>query len=80
MADVVRERLQVNRKAGVSGVVINTCGWVRGEGYKQLMHIAQAFEVTSSTQYLICERFCTVKRIHSKMQVTIFIKHCCQVL
>lgn len=45
LADVVRERLAVNRKAEVSGVVINTCGWIRGEGYNQIKHIAQAFEV-----------------------------------
>ncbi len=25
--------------------MINTCGWVRGEGYNQIKHIAQAFEV-----------------------------------
>eukprot|EP00092_Neocalanus_flemingeri_P007445 GFUD01008041.1.p1 GENE.GFUD01008041.1~~GFUD01008041.1.p1 ORF type:complete len:444 (+),score=129.18 GFUD01008041.1:63-1334(+) len=45
LADVVRERLVKNRKAEVSGVVINTCGWIRGEGYNQIKHIAQAFEV-----------------------------------
>ena len=45
MADVVRERIQTNRKVETSGIVINTCGWVRGEGYNQLKHIAQAFEV-----------------------------------
>lgn len=45
MADVVRERLDANKKAGASGVVINTCGWIRGEGYNQAKHIAQAFEV-----------------------------------
>ena len=45
MADVVRERLAANRKAEISGVIINTCGWVRGEGYNQTKHIAQAFEV-----------------------------------
>lgn len=28
-----------------SGVVINTCGWVKDEGYKSLTHVAQAFEV-----------------------------------
>jgi polyribonucleotide 5'-hydroxyl-kinase len=44
MADVVRDRLQANRKVQVSGVVINTCGWVRGEGYNQIKHVAQAFE------------------------------------
>lgn len=45
MADVLRERLSSHRKMEASGVVINTCGWVRGEGYNQIKHIAQAFEV-----------------------------------
>lgn len=29
----------------VSGCIINTCGWVKGQGYKILTHAAQAFEV-----------------------------------
>lgn len=45
LADVVRERLTSNRKAEASGVVINTCGWIRGDGYTQIKHVAQAFEV-----------------------------------
>ena len=45
MADVVRERMETKRKVGNSGVIINTSGWVRGEGYNQIRHIAQAFEV-----------------------------------
>ncbi len=45
MADVVRERMSSNRKVEASGVVINTCGWVRGEGYRQITVIAKAFEV-----------------------------------
>ena len=45
LADVVRERMGKNRKAAVSGVVINTCGWIRGAGYDQIKHIAMAFEV-----------------------------------
>lgn len=31
--------------ANASGVIINTCGWVRGSGYKQILHVAQSFEV-----------------------------------
>ncbi|XP_043471503.1 protein CLP1 homolog [Leptopilina heterotoma] len=45
LAKVCRDRLQANKKARASGVVINTCGWVRGDGYKLLTHAAQAFEV-----------------------------------
>ena len=41
LADVIRERTSTSRKAEVGGVVINTCGWVRGEGYNQIRHIAQ---------------------------------------
>ncbi|EEC10333.1 cleavage/polyadenylation factor Ia subunit Clp1p, putative, partial [Ixodes scapularis] len=29
----------------VSGIIINTCGWVKGAGYKALTHAALAFEV-----------------------------------
>jgi polynucleotide 5'-kinase involved in rRNA processing len=29
----------------VSGVIINTCGWVKGQGYQMLIHAAKAFEV-----------------------------------
>lgn len=28
-------------------MIINTCGWVKGNGYKHLLHAAQAFEVGS---------------------------------
>jgi polynucleotide 5'-kinase involved in rRNA processing len=28
-----------------SGLIINTCGWVKGKGYQHLTHIALAFEV-----------------------------------
>lgn len=45
LAEVISERMQANRKANASGVIINTCGWIKGDGYKQLTHIAQAFEV-----------------------------------
>lgn len=28
-----------------SGMIINTCGWVKSDGYQHLLHAAQAFEV-----------------------------------
>jgi len=34
-----------NRKAESSGVIINTCGWIKGLGYDVIKHAAQAFEV-----------------------------------
>uniref|UniRef100_A0A1B6BXL4 Protein CLP1 homolog n=2 Tax=Clastoptera arizonana TaxID=38151 RepID=A0A1B6BXL4_9HEMI len=45
MAEVVQDRMAANKKANCSGIVINTCGWVKNEGYKHLVHAAQAFEV-----------------------------------
>lgn len=29
----------------MSGVIINTCGWIKAEGYKHILHAATAFEV-----------------------------------
>ncbi|KAL7631662.1 UNVERIFIED_CONTAM: hypothetical protein RMT77_018031 [Armadillidium vulgare] len=45
MAVIVHEKMACIRKVAASGVVINTCGWVKDEGYKSLTHVAQAFEV-----------------------------------
>ncbi|RZF43747.1 hypothetical protein LSTR_LSTR009170 [Laodelphax striatellus] len=45
LAEVVQERLQSNKKANASGIIVNTAGWIKGDGYKLLTHAAQAFEV-----------------------------------
>jgi len=45
LAVTVKERLEVNKKTRHSGVIINTCGWIKGEGYKQLLNSGKAFEV-----------------------------------
>ncbi|XP_076041049.1 protein CLP1 homolog [Oratosquilla oratoria] len=45
MAATVHNKMGVNRKVAASGVIINTCGWVKGDGYKSLTHVAQSFEV-----------------------------------
>ncbi|XP_028139931.1 protein CLP1 homolog isoform X1 [Diabrotica virgifera virgifera] len=45
LAAMVKERLEVNKKTRASGVIINTCGWTKGDGYKQLLSTAKAFEV-----------------------------------
>merc|ERR1711928_84953 len=37
--------MEANRINAVSGVVINTCGWVKAQGYQMLVHAAKAFEV-----------------------------------
>ena len=47
MAEAIRQQFKINRKAEISGIIINTCGWVKGDGYDHLRHIAQAFEVDS---------------------------------
>jgi len=44
LAENVHERMESNRKAKSSGVIINTCGWIKGDGYRSLTHIAQAIE------------------------------------
>ncbi|CAG9813536.1 unnamed protein product [Phaedon cochleariae] len=45
LATTVKERLEVNKRTRASGVIINTCGWTKAEGYKQLLGSAKAFEV-----------------------------------
>ncbi|XP_039275624.1 protein CLP1 homolog [Nilaparvata lugens] len=45
LAEVVQERLQSNKKASTSGIIVNTAGWIKGDGYRHLCHAAQAFEV-----------------------------------
>ncbi|CAG0890727.1 unnamed protein product [Cyprideis torosa] len=45
LGQAVRERLRLNKKANHSGVIINTCGWVKAAGYRSITHVAMAFEV-----------------------------------
>ncbi|XP_071803579.1 polyribonucleotide 5'-hydroxyl-kinase Clp1-like [Asterias amurensis] len=45
MAGVFNRRCMNNQKAGVSGCIINTCGWIKGDGYKCITHAVKAFEV-----------------------------------
>ncbi|KAL1513262.1 hypothetical protein ABEB36_002691 [Hypothenemus hampei] len=45
LALTVKERLEVNKKTRHSGVIINTCGWIKGDGYRQLLHAGHTFEV-----------------------------------
>ncbi|XP_057655334.1 protein CLP1 homolog [Diorhabda carinulata] len=45
LASVVKERLEVNKRTRASGVIINTCGWIKSAGYKQLLNSAKTFEV-----------------------------------
>uniref|UniRef100_A0A2K6S3S1 Uncharacterized protein n=1 Tax=Saimiri boliviensis boliviensis TaxID=39432 RepID=A0A2K6S3S1_SAIBB len=45
LADVFKQRCGVNRRASVSGCVINTSGGVKVSGFQALVHAASAFEV-----------------------------------
>ncbi|KAJ8983107.1 hypothetical protein NQ317_001850 [Molorchus minor] len=45
LANTVKERLEANKRTRSSGVIINTCGWIKGAGYKQLINSAKSFEV-----------------------------------
>lgn len=47
LAEVTLERLQANKSAKCSGIIINSCGWVKGKGYQHLLHTVKAFEVGS---------------------------------
>lgn len=47
LAEVINQRCAVNRDSNIGGVIINTCGWVHGDGYQCLVNAAEAFEVES---------------------------------
>ncbi|XP_055535949.1 protein CLP1 homolog [Wyeomyia smithii] len=47
LAETTLERLQANKKAKYSGMIINTCGWVKGGGYKHILHAVKEFEVNA---------------------------------
>ncbi|KAE9415058.1 hypothetical protein Angca_009012 [Angiostrongylus cantonensis] len=45
LADSVTLRCATHPEANLGGLVINTCGWVTGEGYACIVSAAEAFEV-----------------------------------
>ncbi|XP_051160859.1 protein CLP1 homolog [Leptopilina boulardi] len=45
VAEVCDERVKLNSAEKYSGIIINTCGWTKGDGYRYLIHAAYAFEV-----------------------------------
>uniref|UniRef100_A0A1Q3FCE4 Protein CLP1 homolog n=1 Tax=Culex tarsalis TaxID=7177 RepID=A0A1Q3FCE4_CULTA len=47
LAETTLERLEANKKAKYSGMIINTCGWVKGGGYRHILHAIKAFEVNA---------------------------------
>lgn len=47
LAETTLERLQANKRAKHSGMIINTCGWIKGSGYKHILHSVKKFEVNA---------------------------------
>lgn len=45
LADITIDRLKEDKRTMASGIIINTCGWVKGPGYQLLLNSAKAFEV-----------------------------------
>ncbi|CAI6376973.1 unnamed protein product [Macrosiphum euphorbiae] len=45
MAEVIHQRMYGNPRINCSGLIINTCGPVKGKGYQNLTHITLTFEV-----------------------------------
>ena len=44
LAAVVKKRTQASLASNVGGVVINTCGWIKGDGYTSIVTAAEAFQ------------------------------------
>lgn len=47
LAEETLKRLQTNKKIKYSGMIVNTCGWVKGAGYKHILHAANEFNVAA---------------------------------
>lgn len=47
LAEVTLKRLQTNKKIKSSGIIINTCGWIKGAGYKHILHAAKEFQAAA---------------------------------
>ncbi|KAK0429062.1 hypothetical protein QR680_011165 [Steinernema hermaphroditum] len=45
LANLVNEECERCPEVNKSGIIINTCGWVNGDGYKSLVNAAECFEV-----------------------------------
>jgi len=62
----VDSRCKDHEPARVSGVIINTCGWVDGAGYNLLVHAAQAFSV-NAILVLGHDRLCSDLKVDKKL-------------
>lgn len=45
LADITLDRLKEDKRTMASGIVINSCGWVKGQGYQHILHAISAFKV-----------------------------------
>lgn len=45
LSETINEQIKLNDEACIGGMVINTCGWVDGDGYRCIINAASAFEV-----------------------------------
>ncbi|XP_017775410.1 PREDICTED: protein CLP1 homolog [Nicrophorus vespilloides] len=45
LGSTIKDRLEINKKTKMSGCIINTCGWIKGVGYKFILHTMEAFNV-----------------------------------
>uniref|UniRef100_A0A915EJM0 Protein CLP1 homolog n=1 Tax=Ditylenchus dipsaci TaxID=166011 RepID=A0A915EJM0_9BILA len=43
LAEAVKKRCQISVPSRLGGVIINTCGWVKGDGYQSIVRAADAF-------------------------------------
>ncbi|GAB0090459.1 Protein CLP1 homolog [Sergentomyia squamirostris] len=75
LANVTLDALKTNKRAKVSGVVINTCGWVKGGGYRHLLHAAKEFKV-GAILVLDQERLYNelLRDVHKSVSVTFLSK------
>lgn len=45
LAEITLERLKEDKRTMASGIIINTCGWIKGQGYQNIKYAANAFKV-----------------------------------
>uniref|UniRef100_A0A0N5A978 Protein CLP1 homolog n=1 Tax=Syphacia muris TaxID=451379 RepID=A0A0N5A978_9BILA len=46
LADAVKKKMKECPEANFGGLIINTCGWIKGDGYQCITHAATSFEVS----------------------------------
>ncbi|CAJ1957849.1 unnamed protein product [Cylindrotheca closterium] len=46
LAENINQRLAQDENARSSGIIVNTNGWIQDDGYKLLMHVAEAMDIS----------------------------------